>query len=233
MKVISFYNVKGGTGKTSLSYLSGQYLSSIGKRVLFVDLDPQASLTHRLLEAKPQRTIYNLLAENESLSDCIQEINPRLSIIAGELRVNKIFSGIMERTFKKLFKNLTFDYIILDNPPSWNSLVIAGLSASDFVFIPTLLSQNDLDSVQFTLSEFKEIDENLKPLIILNRTSKQETKEETEYLQAYNFDSPMYRFPVSTSVKKVLDRGESLELKKHSDLKETVLNMLAIKEIAV
>ncbi len=81
MKVISFYNVKGGTGKTSLSYLSGQYLSSIGKRVLFVDLDPQASLTHRLLEAKPQRTIYNLLAENESLSDCIQEINPRLSII--------------------------------------------------------------------------------------------------------------------------------------------------------
>ena len=212
MKVISFYNVKGGTGKTSLSYLSGQYLSSIGKRVLFVDLDPQASLTHRLLEAKPQRTIYNLLAENESLSDCIQEINPRLSIIAGELRVNKIFSGIMERTFKKLFKNLTFDYIILDNPPSWNSLVIA---------------------VQFTLSEFKEIDENLKPLIILNRTSKLETKEETEYLQAYNFDSPMYRFPVSTSVKKVLDRGESLELKKHSDLKETVLNMLSIKEIAV
>ena len=202
MKVISFYNVKGGTGKTSLSYLSGQYLSSIGKRVLFVDLDPQASLTHRLLEAKPQRTIYNLLAENESLSDCIQEINPRLSIIAGELRVNKIFSGIMERTFKKLF-------------------------------IPTLLSQNDLDSVQFTLSEFKEIDENLKPLIILNRTSKLETKEETEYLQAYNFDSPMYRFPVSTSVKKVLDRGESLELKKHSDLKETVLNMLSIKEIAV
>ena len=96
-----------------------------------------------------------------------------------------------------------------------------------FSYPPYFLKNNIREEIK------KEIDENLKPLIILNRTSKLETKEETEYLQAYNFDSPMYRFPVSTSVKKVLDRGESLELKKHSDLKETVLNMLSIKEIAV
>jgi len=156
-KTISFFNVKGGVGKSSLSYLAGMYLSSIGKRVLFVDLDPQGSLTHRLIGSNPKRTIYNLLAENESLSECIIEINPRLSILAGELRVNKIFSGIMEKTFKKLFKNLSFDYILLDNPPSWNSLVISGLAASDYVFIPTLLSQNDFDSVDFTLNEIKEV----------------------------------------------------------------------------
>lgn len=233
MKTISFYNVKGGVGKTSLAYLAGVYLSSIGKRVLFVDLDPQSSLTHRLIEGKPKRTIYNLLAENESFSDCIQEINPRLSIIAGELRVNKIYSGIMEKTFKKLFMNLSFDYVILDNPPSWNSLVISGLAASDYLFIPTLLSQNDFDSVQFTLSEIKEVDDNLKPVVILNRASKKETKEETEYLGLYNFDYPLYRFPVSTSVKKVLDRKESLELKKHSELKEIVSGMLSSKDLVL
>lgn len=233
MRVISFYNVKGGTGKTSLSYLSGVYLSSIGKNVLFVDLDPQASLTHRLIEGKPKKTVYNLLAENESLSNCILEINPKLSIIAGELRVNIIYSGVIEKTFKRLFNNLSFDYIILDNPPSWNSLVIAGLSASDSVYIPSLLSQNDFDSVLFTLSEFRKIDENLKPLIILNRASKKETKEETEYLEMYNFDYPLFRFPISTSVKKVLDRRESLDLKKHSELKEFVSNMLLIKDLTL
>ena len=232
-KTISFFNVKGGVGKSSLSYLAGMYLSSIGKRVLFVDLDPQGSLTHRLIGSNPKRTIYNLLAEGESLSECIIEINPRLSILAGELRVNKIFSGIMEKTFKKLFKNLSFDYILLDNPPSWNSLVISGLASSDYVFIPTLLSQNDFDSVDFTLNEIKEVDENLKPLIILNRATKKISKEEAEYLQVNNYDYPLFRFPVSTSVKKVLDRNESLELKKHSELRETVSSMLSIKDLVL
>jgi chromosome partitioning protein len=213
--------------------MSGMYLSSIGKRVLFLDLDPQASLTHRLIEGKPKKTVYNLLAENENIFGCILEINPTLSIIAGELRVNIIYSGVIEKTLKMLFKKLSFDYIILDNPPSWNSLVIAGLSASDFVCIPSLLSQNDFDSVQFTLSEIKKIDDNLKALIILNRATKKETREENEYLEMYKFHYPIYRFPISTSVKKVLDRKESLDLKKHYELKKIVSNMLSIKDFVL
>ena len=139
----------------------------------------------------------------------------------------------MEKTFKKLFKNLSFDYILLDNPPSWNSLVISGLASSDCVFIPTLLSQNDFDSVDFTLNEIKEVDENLKPLIILNRATKKISKEEIEYFQVNNYDYPLFRFPVSTSVKKVLDRNESLELKKHLELRETVSSMLSIKDLVL
>ena len=83
------------------------------------------------------------------------------------------------------------------------------------------------------MNEIKEVDENLKPLIILNRATKKISKEEIEYFQVNNYDYPLFRFPVSTSVKKVLDRNESLELKKHLELRETVSSMLSIKDLVL
>ena len=45
MKTISIYNFKGGTGKTSLAFILGNYLAMNGKKVLLIDSDPQSSLT--------------------------------------------------------------------------------------------------------------------------------------------------------------------------------------------
>ena len=230
MKVINFYNVKGGTGKSSLSYLTGMVLSE-KNRVLFIDIDPQASLTHRILSDRPKRTMFNFIAESESISACIQNVSDRISIIPSELKLNRVMSGVLENTFKKFLKNLKFDFVIIDNPPSWNSLVISGLSVSDKIFIPTLLSQNDLDSAEFTLKEVMEMNDKANPSIILNRTAKKESKEEKDYILSYKFLCPILRLPNMTGLKRVIDRGESVESKKNLNLKDSVLSLLKSAEV--
>lgn len=233
MKVINFYNVKGGVGKSSLAYLTGLFLASKGSRILFVDLDPQASLSHRLLTEKPKRTLFNYLAESESIIECITEINPRISLISSELKLNKVLSGIPENAIKKILKSFSFDYVILDNPPSWNSLVISGIASSDKVFIPTLLSQNDMDSAKFTLSEIKDLKEEIETCIILNRVSKKESKEEIDYLKSYQFDSMLVRFHNLTGLKRVIDRGESLESKRNQVLRDSIESIFNLSGLIV
>ena len=233
MKILNFYNVKGGTGKSSLSYLSGLYLAEKGNKVLFLDLDPQASLSNRLLIERPSKTIFNLLAENESPLDCIVSINKNVFLLPSELKLNKVLNGIPENTIRKVLKNLKFDYVIIDNPPSCNSLVISGISASNKIFIPTLLSQNDLDSAYFTLNEVKEINEEIQACIILNRASKKESKEEIDYFNFYNFNSLVVRFQNSTGLKRVIDRGESLDSKRNLILKESIGNLFYESELIV
>ncbi|MDX1961140.1 MAG: AAA family ATPase [Leptospiraceae bacterium] len=233
MKVLNFYNAKGGTGKTSLTLLTGNYITSLGKKVLLIDLDPQASLSHRLLIEKPERTLYNLLAEKDNLDECIKTINSTLSILPSELRVNKIQNSVLENTFKKLLKSRDFDYVIFDNPPSWNQLVISGISASHYQMIPTLLSLSDFEAANFTLRESKEVNDGLIQKIILNRSAKSGSKEETEYIESFQFDAPIIKFPASGNIKKAIDRNESLELKKHQALKDDLKSFIKNLEVLI
>lgn len=230
MKVLNFLNVKGGVGKSSLAYLTGVFLSEKSK-VLFLDLDPQASLSNRLLSERPEKTVFDLLTESKPVNEYIIKINDNLSIIPSEIKLNKVLSGIAESTVKRLLKKLPFDFVIIDNSPSWNSLALSGLSASDKVYIPSLLSQSDLDSTAFTLSEIKLISESVKACIILNRSGKTESKEERDYMNLYNFDAPVIRFQNLSGVKKLIDRKESLESKKHSKLKEAIQNLINQSEL--
>ena len=59
MKTISIYNFKGGTGKTSLTFLLGNYLALKGKKVLLIDSDPQSSLTKSFKKLEGN-TVYDL-----------------------------------------------------------------------------------------------------------------------------------------------------------------------------
>lgn len=234
MKVLNFCNIKGGTGKSSLSYLSGIFLSSRGDRVLFLDLDPQGSLTNRNLEEKPEKTLYHIIAENLSSRECIIDINENLSIIPSEIKLEKVSYNVAERSIQKILKGMKYDYVIIDNPPNFNSLVRSGIASSDRVFIPSLISQNDFDSVVYSIQEIENLNEKAERIIVLNRTPKKESKEEMDYLESYEIStSRVIRFQNLTGLKRIQDRGESLDIKKNAVIKESISNLINMSSLVV
>lgn len=142
-KIIAMSNHKGGVGKTTSAVNIGAGLSNGkgGKRVLLIDLDPQANLTQSLDVLKPEFTIYGSLKGEYPLTPI--EITPKLHIIASTLDLSgaevELSSEagrefILRDLIEPLKKN--YDYILIDCPPSLGLLTINALTASDQVYIP-------------------------------------------------------------------------------------------------
>lgn len=90
--ILTFFNNKGGVGKTSLVYHLGWMLSKMRKRVLFVDLDPQANLTAALLAEGDIETLWQDVGHGNTIFDCVTPLsgvgdirNPTLQKIADDL----------------------------------------------------------------------------------------------------------------------------------------------------
>lgn len=99
--VLTFFNNKGGVGKTSLVYHLAWMLSELGGRVVAIDLDPQANLTSAFLPEEQLEPLWagEAVRQAGTIYDCVQpltevgdlkepatiEINPRLHLVAGDL----------------------------------------------------------------------------------------------------------------------------------------------------
>ncbi len=142
-KIIAVANQKGGVAKSTTSYNFAACLSEAGKRVLLVDLDPQASLTILYGIDQPDElefTICDLMkacaGDNEMEADAriLQEHTVDLIPSSIELSTLEIsLVGVMSREhiLKKVLAPLCsrYDYIIIDCPPSLGLLTINTLTA--------------------------------------------------------------------------------------------------------
>ena len=125
MRIIAFVNQKGGVGKTTSAINMGVGLTQLGKKVLLVDLDPQAHLTYSLgIPAHElEKTIYELLKGEATLEEVLIDRNG-LKIIPSTLDLSWAemeFSGIAGREFllREALEGLKgFGYVLIDCPPS-------------------------------------------------------------------------------------------------------------------
>lgn len=139
--IISLLNHKGGVGKTTSTINIGAALVELGKKVLLVDLDPQANLTLALGVPRQAITIYESIRGKGELTP--YQVKENLDVIGSTLdlsgaEMELINEAGREYILRELFDPLIeeYDFIIIDCPPSLGLLTLNALTSSQFVVIP-------------------------------------------------------------------------------------------------
>ncbi len=139
--VISLLNHKGGVGKTTSAINIGAGMVEMGRKVLLVDLDPQANLTLSLGIPRQAVTIYEAIRGESELKPYnarhnMDVITSTLDLSGAEMEL--INEAGREQILSELFEPLReeYDFIIVDCPPSLGLLTLNALTSSDYVIIP-------------------------------------------------------------------------------------------------
>jgi chromosome partitioning protein len=172
-KIITICNQKGGTGKTTTAVNLAAYLALAGKKVLLVDLDPQANATSGagINRHNVKQSTYHVILEELDIKEIIQTtaINnfwvapSNLDLTGAEVELVSAL-GREYRLKKALQKEKeNFDFIINDSPPSLGLLTINALCASDSVLVPVQCEYYALEGVTQLVNTVKLVKDNLNP----------------------------------------------------------------------
>ena len=144
--IISIVNQKGGVGKTTTAINLASYLSEHQKRVLLIDMDPQANATSGIgiNTSGITQTVYHLLMNQAKIADVIYptafenlHVMPASTDLVGA-EVELVSFVSRETTLKTKIHSLKdhYDFVIIDCPPSLGLLTVNSLVASDRTIIP-------------------------------------------------------------------------------------------------
>ena len=172
-KMITICNQKGGTGKTTSAINLATCLSLAGKKVLLIDLDPQANTTSGLGINKHniKKSTYHILLEEQDIKEILQTtviqnlwLAPsNLDLTGAEVELVGTL-GREYRLKKALVKEKeNFDFIIIDSPPSLGLLTINALCAADSVLIPVQCEYYALEGLTQLLNTIRLVKDNLNP----------------------------------------------------------------------
>ncbi|RMF95210.1 MAG: ParA family protein [Candidatus Schekmanbacteria bacterium] len=172
-KVIAVANQKGGVGKTTTSINVSACLGEKGISTLLIDLDPQGNATSGLglNHADATKSIYRAILGRKKISEVlVDSMFPTLKVIPS---TNELFGAEVElmdvSPRESLLRNClqeirdSFEFIIIDCPPSLGVLTVNALCASDSVLIPLQCEYYALEGMAQIFTTIRKIRETINP----------------------------------------------------------------------
>ncbi|MEI6847944.1 MAG: AAA family ATPase [Chlorobiaceae bacterium] len=141
MRILTIALQKGGTGKSTTAHALGQGLQQQGKKVLFVDLDPQGNLSYTMRADPDQPTSFEVMTRQATAKEAIQQTaqghlipaSPQLS--GADLEVTQTGKEYRMKEALHSVRGL-YDFVIIDTPPALGTLTVNALTAATGVIIP-------------------------------------------------------------------------------------------------
>ncbi len=164
-KIIAFSNQKGGVGKTTTCVNMAAFLASKGYKILLVDFDPQGNATSGLGFAKSdiKQSAYNVIIDEVPAAATALKTNiENLDILPSSIdlagaEVELVYVKDREHALKKALQGVvsSYDYVLIDCPPSLGLLTINALSAANTVIIPIQSEYYALEGLSQLMNSIK------------------------------------------------------------------------------
>jgi chromosome partitioning protein len=166
LRKVCVINQKGGVGKTTTVVNIAAGLARSGKKVILIDLDPQGNLETCFPLKEDKKNMYNVIAENEPVMNCIHKVAVNLDIVASSQMLTKAEMTLVNKSGReyvltqKLEKITGYDFLIIDCSPSFGLLNQNALLFCEEAFIPVstdIMGVDALKKITKNIETFNEI----------------------------------------------------------------------------
>lgn len=177
-EIMAIANQKGGVGKTTTTINLAAALAEKNKKVLVIDMDPQGNTSSGLGVDKDEieTTVYQLMIGDNTFDECVQkDVFENLDVLAANVNLAGIEIETMDMEDRNyILSNIIsevesrYDYILIDCPPSLNTLTINSMTTADSVLVPIQCEYYALEGLSQLIYTIDLVRERLNPRLEIN-----------------------------------------------------------------
>lgn len=177
-EIMAIANQKGGVGKTTTTINLAAALAEKGKHVLVIDMDPQGNTSSGLGIDKDEleTTVYQLMIEDNTFEECVQkDVFDNLDVLAANVNLAGIEIETMDMEDRNyILSNIIskikdqYDFIIIDCPPSLNTLTINSMTTANSVLVPIQCEYYALEGLSQLIYTINLVKDRLNPKLCIN-----------------------------------------------------------------